>query len=194
MKVIKADSSSPAAEPSPCLWFCWGWLARSGSLQQATTGKGMNQVFQASPVRSDSFKPWIRALGLLCWLQISSWFPAYNFTFKARGLETFPVSPAPAGRAQHHLLSCTHKQWLCWKNKVWPHENIPSAAQIPLQNINLELWDAALGLCCSKISVDHVCVIPKGVKFISQWVSSFWIFIIFVISALQKNYRIRYIP
>lgn len=127
MKVIKADSSSPAAEPSPCLWFCWGWLARSGSLQQATTGKGMNQVFQASPVRSDSFKPWIRALGLLCWLQISSWFPAYNFTFKARGLETFPVSPAPAGRAQHHLLSCTHKRWLCWKNKVWPHENTISA-------------------------------------------------------------------
>lgn len=81
----------------------------------------MNQVFQASPVRSDSFKPWIRALGLLCSLQISSWFPAYNFTFKARGLETFPVSPAPTGS-----LSYTRKQWLCWKNKVWPCENTTS--------------------------------------------------------------------
>lgn len=70
----------------------------------------------------------------------------------------------------------------------------PSAVQIPLQNINLEVRDAALGFCCSKINVGHIYVIPKGVKVIYQRVSSFWIFIIFVISALQKNYRIRHIP
>lgn len=71
---------------------------------------------------------------------------------------------------------------------------LPSAVQIPLQNINLEVQDAALGSCYSKINVGHICVIPKGVKFIYQCMSSFWIFIIFLISALQKNYRIRHIP
>lgn len=46
----------------------------------------------------------------------------------------------------------------------------PSAVQIPLQNINLEVRDGALGFCCSKINVGHIYVIPKGVKFICQCV------------------------
>lgn len=163
----------------------------------------MNQVFQASPVRSDSYKPWIRALGLLCSLLISSWFPAYNFTFKARGLETFPVNPAPTGSQSSAWLAKLHPQAVALlKKRVWPHETgiskpvFPSAVQIPLHNINLEVRDAGLGLCYSKINVDHIYIIPKAkdVKFIYQCIYFFWIFIIFVISALQKNYRITHIP
>lgn len=83
----------------------------------------MNQVFQASPVRSDSYKAGIRALGLLCWLLISSWFPAYNFTFKARGLEAFPVGPAPTGSQRSAGLAKPQPQAVAGlKKRVRPHQ------------------------------------------------------------------------
>lgn len=94
----------------------------------------MNQVFQASPVRSDSYKPWIRALGLLCSLLISSWFPAYNFTFKARRLETFPVSPAPTGSKSSAWLAKLHPQALALleKKKILAPWNRHQQTSLPL--------------------------------------------------------------
>lgn len=80
------------------------------------------------------------------------------------------------------LLSYTRKHWLYWKKKrFWPHETgiskpaFHSAVQIPLHNINLEVRDAGLGLCYSKINMDHIYIIPKAkeVKFTYQCLSFF---------------------
>lgn len=159
----------------------------------------MNQVFQASPVRSDSYKPWIRALGLLCSLQISSWFPAYNFTFKARGLETFPVSPAPTGSQSRAWLAELHPQAVALLKKIkslapWKHHQCSPL----LCRFHCKTWiwryEMLPWVSAVQKSMWVTSMLFQKVSSSSISASSFWIFIIFVISALQKNYRIRHIP
>lgn len=171
--MITPDSSFPATEPLPVIPAEDSWLGLYHPYRHLR--QRYESSFPGLTSWSDSYKPGIRALGLLCSPLISSWSPAYNSAFKARGLETFPVSPAPTGSQSSAWLAKLRPQAVAFlkkkiKTKRKQHReslaprkqsSLPLANSLlcwadPLHDTDLEVRDAGLGLRGSKISVDHI--------------------------------------